>query len=134
MYLCICMNRIVALYMIILYTTFTTGMAVNIHYCAGRVSSVKIDASADKDACGLCSKAKKSGCCHDETKFFKVDDAHSIAVINDVPGAPVSIATVNYSIQKDVTENISSKNILKNHSPPALSPPDIFTRNCVFRI
>lgn len=127
------MNRIVAIYLIILYTAFTTGMAVDIHYCAGRISSVTFEKQNDKDGCGKCIKEKK-GCCHDEVKFFKIDDAHSVAVVNDVPSTPIFTIAFNYFYQHDLLSNILENSILENHSPPSLSPPDIFTRNCVFRI
>ena len=88
----------------------------------------KVEKQNDKDGCGKCIKEKK-GCCHDEVKLFKIDDAHSVAVVNDVPSTPFFTIAFNYFYQHDLLSNI-----LENHSPPSLSPPDIFTRNCVFRI
>ena len=93
----------------------------------------KVEKQNDKDGCGKCIKEKK-GCCHDEVKFFKIDDAHSVAVVNDVPSTPIFTIAFNYFYQHDLLSNILENSILENHSPPSLSPPDIFTRNCVFRI
>lgn len=129
----LCMARIVATYLLILYTAFTTGLAIDVHYCGGKVSSVSFEKQSEKDACGKCKKAN-SHCCHNEVRFLKVNDAHSVVAVKDVPACPETLLTFN-----NLLFNISSLNgvgsvTYSEYSPPLKSPPDIFIRNCVFRI
>ena len=127
------MNRIAATYLLILYTAFTTGMSVDIHYCGGKISSITFDKETNKDVCSKCNKEKK-GCCRDIVSFFKVDDAHSVAVATEVATAPYLIIASNYFEQLFLLQKKLYNNISKNHHPPSSSPPDINICNCVFRI
>ena len=127
------MNRIAATYLLILYTAFTTGMSVDIHYCGSKISSITFEKEANKNVCSKCNNEKK-GCCHDIDSFFKVDDAHSVAVANEIPTTPYLIIASKYFEQHQLLQKRLDNNISKNHHPPSSSPPDINICNCVFRI
>lgn len=127
------MARIAATYLLILYTAFTTGLAIDVHYCGGKVSSVSFEKISSEDACGKCKKSN-SHCCHNETKFFKVQDAHNSSVVKDVPACPEIVLTSD-NFSHNIFSNCNTGALsYTNHDPPLKSPPDIFLRNCVFRI
>ncbi|MFL5751842.1 MAG: HYC_CC_PP family protein [Bacteroidia bacterium] len=72
------MKRITLIFILFFYLFSTTGIAVNIHYCGGRVSSVDFILKA-KDSCPCGSKKVKKSCCKDKKHFFKVKDSHKVA-------------------------------------------------------
>lgn len=127
------MARIVSAYLLILYTAFTTGLVVDVHYCAGKISSITFETTRDKDGCGKCETKKKS-CCHDDLKILKVNDSHSAAFASSVPECPQTILQDNFYFANVLMNDNLPQTEKANHSPPLKTPPDIFTRNCVFRI
>ena len=129
------MNRIVAFILIIIYVTFTSGLLVNVHYCMGKVASVRIESTAAADACNACEQRATMSCCNDHLTVLKVNDAH-IGVVNESSMASVasillSVFTSNLFADSNI---ISDDIILSNISPPPRNAPEIFLRNCNFRI
>lgn len=125
------MKRIVVSILALLYFGITTGLAVNIQYCMGKISEIKIDHNSD-DAC-KCGSKTKMPCCGHEQKFLKVSDEHQL-VDNEINLHTPQIQLHSYNDlnltawqQGIATANASA------HAPP-LSPPDICIKNCVFRI
>jgi len=55
---------------IALYLITSTGLMVNVHYCCGEVKDISL--ATPKSCCGKSGESK--GCCHNETKYFKVKD------------------------------------------------------------
>lgn len=129
------MNRIVAFILIIIYVTFTSGLLVNVHYCMGKVASVKIENAATDDACNACEQKAVMSCCNDHLTVLKVNDAH-LGVVNE--SSLVSVASILLSVFPSnlfsVSNIISDDIILSNISPPPRNTPEIFLRNCNFRI
>jgi len=118
----------------LMYMTVSSGIAMEIHYCMGKRAGIEFYGS-DSDKCGRCGMTeKKTGCCHDEHKFYKLSDDHKnvsntisfsagdIAISNDVP-------LFNWTAPADVT--IAAVN---NHSPPDYTGPSTCIMNCVFRL
>ncbi len=118
----------------ILYMTVSSGIAMEIHYCMGKKAGVEFyGSSADK--CGKCGmKDTKTGCCHDEHKFYKLSDSHK-TVSNDLSLGPNETVLVNDNYLRDwqVPADISLTAI-NNHSPPHPTGHSACILNCVFRI
>ncbi len=116
----------------LLYVTTSSGVVLNVHYCMGKISDVKVDFTKSVCECGIPKKDKS--CCTSEYKIIKLEDVHksSLAVTSiDLPVAeiplPLSlIDNIHFSEQHDV------KTILPG--PPLLSSPDIHILNAVFKI
>jgi len=90
--------------------------------------------STDKcDKCGMTDK-KTSGCCHDEYKFYKLNDSYKI-VSNEFNFTTNEIAVVNDHELYDwkMPESITLT-ALNNHSPPDHTGPSACVLNCVFRL
>ncbi|MFN4007492.1 MAG: HYC_CC_PP family protein [Chitinophagaceae bacterium] len=75
------------------YLSVTSGLAVQLHYCMGKLANVSIAASEEKQ-CGKCVLAKKkkpAKCCKQHVKLAKLQSDHKhadnvtdIALINAV--------------------------------------------------
>lgn len=116
----------------LIYLTVSSGFAMTIHYCMGKVSSIDLMHNSEK--CGKCGKKTDGCCCKDEFKIYKLNDSHKL-VSNDI-NIFASVAIIdNYKSIFDsilpATEIISFYN---NHSPPASQGISLCILNSVFRI
>ena len=118
----------------ILYMGVSSGIAMEIHYCMGKKAGMELYGSST-DKCGKCGMTeKKTGCCHDEYKFYKLNDSYK-TVSNDINFAADQIAIVNDHELYDwkMPERIALT-ALNNHSPPGPTGPSACVLNCVFRL
>lgn len=128
------MKRLAATLLALIYFSVSSGMVMNMHYCMGKLSSVKLAVlPAAKCACG--KKSEKKSCCRTEVKLVKVEDAQQKAVVADVSfelsiAAPVT--GLNFLHTSFYSGDISV--ISHAHAPPLLSEQDTYLQNCVFRI
>ena len=118
----------------IIYMAVSSGIAMEIHYCMGQKAGVEFYGSSS-DRCGKCGmKDTKTGCCHDEHKFYKLNDSHKTAS-NDINFAADEIVLaggqVVYDWQLPVSVSLAAIN---NHSPPGSTEPSACIMNCVFRL
>ena len=77
----------------IVYMAVSSGIAMEIHYCMGEKAGVEFYGSGS-DKCGKCGMKDTKGCCHDEHKFYKLNDSHK-TVSNDINFTPGEIAIVS---------------------------------------
>jgi hypothetical protein len=133
--LLIIMKRITIILFAFFYLTVTSGIAVNIHYCGGKIKTVSIFAKGDteKGCCG--SKKKSKGCCKDKKSFHKVKDNHkssNCVVLKhnnfNLYQAPVPVQ-INYSFVKDVEQFV-----LNYHAPPVIYDNPLYLKNRVLLI
>jgi hypothetical protein len=118
----------------IIYMAVSSGIAVELHYCMGSKAGMELFGSTT-DKCGKCGMTeKKTGCCHDEFKFYKLNDSYK-NVSNDISFTAPEFAVINeyplYNWQMPLNTVPASVN---NHSPPGYAAPDVCVMNCVFRI
>jgi hypothetical protein len=118
----------------IVYMAVSSGIAVELHYCMGSKAGMEIFGSSD-EKCGKCGMTEKNtGCCHDEFKFYKIEDSHK-TVSNDISFTAPEFAVINdyniYNWQMPLSTTLAAVN---NHSPPDYTKPDVCIMNCVFRI
>ena len=115
--------------------TVSSGIAMEIHYCMGERAGADLYSSGS-DKCGRCGmkEQNKKGCCHDDHKFYKLDDSHKKAA-NDIsfnigeivlqPGIPVYV----WSLPAD-----RAVATIHNNSPPGFIKPPARILHGVFRI
>lgn len=118
-----------------LYMTMSSGFAMQIHYCMGKKAGVDFYAE-ENDKCGKCGmKEKKAGCCSNDYKFYKLEDAHK-----NVSGEyPVFISTAlylnNYQAFVSFPTHFFKCKVNQSNSPPGTSSDvPIIIMNCNFRI
>lgn len=118
----------------IIYMAVSSGIAMEIHYCMGKKAGVEFYGSSS-DRCGKCGmKDTKTGCCHDEHKFYKLNDSHKTAS-NDINFAADEIVLAGGQVVYDWQLPVSiSLAAINNHSPPDNTDPSACIMNCVFRL
>ena len=116
------------------YMAVSSGIALQLHYCMGDKAGMELYGSGN-DKCGKCGMSeKKSGCCHDEFKFYKINDSHK-TVSNDIDFTATSFAVVNnYSLFNWQMPGNTAFSAVNNHSPPDYTGPSDCIMNCVFRL
>ena len=117
------------------YLISVIGVAMSMHFCSGKLSSVKIAATATCGACKGSKKAKEGhDCCKSTSVDAKIKDSHE-------PGFKVQLPK-DFSVQlflvKEVFESVTalSTKIFShafNKAPPLSSILSLHLYNCVFR-
>ena len=133
-YLCKAMKRSTVAILAIIYLAISSGVVVNIHYCMGKMSSVKLQAwTPDTCRCGKKMESKK-GCCKTELKLVKLEDAQKASYADFVIHTPVTPLVTELNLLQASSYAVQDISYPKEHSPPLLSEQDTYLRNCVFRI
>jgi hypothetical protein len=103
---------------------FNTGLAVSLHYCGGKVSSISIGAKSKKCACGKKKMAKS--CCKDKTATLSIDDDQYSSPINfTVPDNASLLIAQNFyrfseqAVKATVNSNSTRFYVFK-HGPPKI--------------
>lgn len=128
------MKKILASILLILYVSISSGVVINLHYCMNKLDSAKLG-MAKSDSCNRCGMPTEeaNGCCHDELKIIKIQDAQKVSQLNyDSHTLQVDLIPQSELFEQYV---ISADQVIfsENHSPP-LSKQDTYLLNCVFRI
>lgn len=126
------MKKITVAILAIIYLTVSSGVAMSIHYCMGKIASVDVMHKSDK--CDKCGMNLTEGCCKDEFKIVKLSDSHKL-ISNDIKiEAPVTfIHNSNSNFDTDLFSSCFRSGY-KNHSPSHLPGISLNILNCVFRI
>jgi hypothetical protein len=126
------MKKVTVAILAILYLAVSSGVAMNIHYCMGKFSSV--DFYSYNDKCGKCGMKKADGCCKDEFKIIKLNDTHKL-ISNNInifePVLEIDNSKSNFDSDLHYSQFRFSFNI---HSPPEPSGTSLCIMNRVFRI
>ena len=127
------MKKITIAILAILYFAMTSGFVLNIHYCRGKISSVKVDLLA-KQLCECKKKKANKACCKTEHKLVKLEDNHKASYTSFQVEAPVALIFTDYFVES--VPVYSTKNLLSysSNSPPLIPQEEIYIKNCVFRI
>jgi hypothetical protein len=128
------MKRSLVAILAIVYFVISSGVVVNIHYCMGKMSSAKLQASVSK-SCGCGKKMEsKKGCCKTEQKLVKLEDAQKASYADFAIQAPVSPLVTEFNLLQAPSYTAQDINYPQEHSPPDISKQDTYLHNCVFRI
>ena len=127
------MKKFITAIIAILYLGSSSGVAMEIHYCMGKKSSVEFYGGENK-ICGKCGMTEKKGCCHDKHQFYKLQDAHKIVTADDkIDFTPLLICS-SFPIYNWALNPIEINRIYQNHSPPYNNSLSLCIMNCVFRL
>jgi hypothetical protein len=126
------MKKTVALILAFMYLGITSGLAVNIHYCMGKIADVQLDAY--KETSCKCGNKKQMPCCNHQYEVLKVNDAHQ-QVTGDISiKTPEIILHTFDNLIALLSLPQTQQEVNIAYAPPLLSPPDIYIENCTFRI
>lgn len=128
------MKKFIVAILSFLYLGVSSGIAMEIHYCMGKKAGVDFYATGN-NKCGKCGMTdKKSGCCNDEHKFYKLNDSHK-SVSNDLSfETPVAIIPNTLPLYNCEIVNDCFKKPVNNNSPPVYTKPPVCILNCNFRL
>ncbi len=126
------MKKFLVTILAIVYLGVSSGVAMTIHYCMGKVSSVELLTHNDK--CNKCGMKSGSGCCTDEFKIVKLTDSHKL-IINEINiSAPIAIIDNSKNIFNTRFSSTVQTSSFNNHSPPLSQGISLCILNGVFRI
>ena len=109
------------------------GIAMEIHYCMGSKAGVDFYGTA-KDKCGKCGMTEKKGCCHDEYKFYKIEDAYKNVSNNISFATPEAELITSYPLFNRQIASADVTTAYTINGPPEYTGPSACIMNCVFRI
>jgi len=127
------MKKAFVLFLALTYLAMVSGLILNVHYCMGKLASVKIGHPEDVRCpdCGM----ENTGCCKDQVVVMKVDDSHSKPTLS-IHFAKIIPAPL-FRPAHDVVRHTLILNNVDSYDP---SPPERFTgrsiciRHSQFRI
>lgn len=128
------MKKFLVTILALIYLGLSSGIAMNVHYCMGKVSSMDLFHNA-KDKCSKCGmKNGTNECCKDEFKIVKLSDSHKL-IANDI-NLFSPVALINNSISIFDADNFPTLIVadLKNNSPPSPQQISLNILYGVFRI
>ncbi|MBL7698170.1 MAG: hypothetical protein JNK79_08430 [Chitinophagaceae bacterium] len=127
------MKKALVLLLAVVYITLTSGVAVNVHYCMGKITGKTYGVEADHQ-CDRCGMEKKSGCCETEHRLVKADDDH-IYTPSVAAKAPVIVAiTTAYPAFFTPVAVTPPHATPRYHAPPGIQTDDLCVLHSVFRI
>jgi hypothetical protein len=131
------MKNVLAAIIAILYISTSTGAAIHMHYCMGKLADWSLAKNTSKTCggCGMDKSSKKvNGCCTDETKFFKnnTDQKTGEATLL-VQREVVSIIPVSFFELPAINVSLVSLEFPVSHAPPNCTIP-LFILNRTFLI
>ncbi len=83
------MKKVFAFFMPCLLVVSTMGIAINKHYCGGKLAGVSLYVAA---TCG-CNSAMSAKCCSQEQEFYQLDEDYSLVAF-DYPFETDQVAVV----------------------------------------
>lgn len=129
------MKKVLTIVIAFLYLAVSSGLVVEIHYCMGKKVGSTISVTEKEthfcDKCGMDSQS--NGCCHNDLKFYKLQDSHKQVSAYYIINAPVAILPSYDTFNAAVATVTNHKTVLCN-SPPNSGQPSLCVLNCVFRI
>ena len=129
------MKKFVATIFLFIYFIGTSGATIRLHYCMDKLQGWSLT-SKERSKCDKCGmdKQKQKGCCHDESKFVKLDKDHK-ATFNDFDFTKVQIA--GHNIPASIGALYAFNPVIAlpvNNAPPIERQVPTYLFNSVFRI
>ena len=128
------MKKVLAIFIAVLYLAVSSGIALEIHHCMGKVMDFSLVHSGSYK-CGKCGMPKGSNeCCKDELKFVKLQDFHKLIDAGYKIAVPEAILVNTHYLANYNAISVVQVKDCNNNSPPQYSPSSLCILNCVFRI
>jgi hypothetical protein len=130
-------KKILILIVAMLYLTVSSGLAMNIHYCMGKISSVTFGHKKDHSdgTCGKCGMDKtENHCCSDETQFIKLTDSQQSTKLPELLQSVSLIAPVVFASMQIPVQGTTVEPYTDYFSPPPPTLNKVYLAVSVFRI
>lgn len=138
-YLIESMKRILSITLLLVYTTLSCGVALQLHYCGGKLASIDFFASDNENVCSCGSKPMKKGCCKDKDIHiqFKAEQKISTVCAFNFENSGKDFILIPFIVQSLFINSFTSmhKGAIAHSPPPLLSESvPTYLLNRVFRI
>lgn len=129
------MKKALTLTLALVYLSTSSGMVANVQYCFNKIFSVQINGFGDNSCC-CTGAAKKAGCCSDEIKLVKLQESNRAAFTDYIIENSTERVSAPLSLIDSSPVTSTGRELIQiaDSSPPVISAPPIFIRNCIFRI
>lgn len=129
------MKKAVIFIVALMYLGISSGATLHLHYCMGMLVNMGLT-TQNQDACGKCgmTKKEKKGCCQDEQKQLKTDQAQKTQAhfSFDYFSQPVLMPS-EFLISEPPFSSITEENPTGN-APPRPEVVGLYIQNCSFLI
>lgn len=130
-------KKVLILIISMLYLTVSSGLAMNIHYCMGKISSVTFGHEKDHNdgECSKCGMNKtENHCCTDETQFVKLTDSQQTTNLPElIKSVSITVPVIDISLQlPEQGQTVEPYTNYFSPPPPALNK--VYLAVNVFRI
>jgi len=128
------MKKVFLAILTMLYMTVASGIGVEIHYCMGKRAGVELYGPSPDTKCNKCGmKDKKTGCCHDQHKFYKLSDSHkNVTNTISLAGAGISVVSLGTIFQSRPPARAATYE-QNDYSPPYDPGPSPIILHMTFR-
>jgi hypothetical protein len=130
-------KKILILIVAMLYLTVSSGLAMNIHYCMGKISSVTFGHEKDHNdgTCNKCGMSKtENHCCSDETQFIKLTDSQQTTKLPELlQSFSITIPENDVALQMP-QQGLTVEPYTDYFSPPPPTLNKVYLAVNVFRI
>lgn len=128
------MKKFLLITLTLLYIGVSSGIALNLHYCMGKLADVELGQASACASCG--KKSQPSGCCSSETQLIKLSVDQNVHLTTATDLTPVTIkllAGLFYEfLAPDATEIITP--LATNESPHGWTTLPLFIHHCTYLI
>lgn len=110
------MKKIFAFFLVVIYFIVSTGFVVNVHYCMGKLSSIKIEQPAKK----CCCKKPHKNCCKTEQQLVKLstNSKYVDTWISEKINFEVADLPQTFLFSSSINSFPKSTNLFYNYPPP----------------
>ncbi|MHA4807516.1 HYC_CC_PP family protein [Flavitalea flava] len=129
------MKKFLAILLIMVYGTASSGATIHLHYCMGKFACFGLSAEK-KETCYQCGMNKgNNDCCKDVKKTFKtLKDYNSPGFSFNLAKQASPVLQTDWAfIRQDLYSSNDRLTIFAN-GPPESIPIPLYTRFCNFRI
>jgi len=126
------MKKAVILIFAFFYLMMSSGFAINLHYCGGKLKNISLIDNNDKGCCG--SKKKSRSCCKNHSLVYKVKTNNTPSSI--ITPSPIINTLLQGILPHLFNFSIANEPVLTSYyfEPPVLYEAPIYLRNRVLLI
>ena len=127
------MKKILAIFLLLIYTSSAFGIAVDYHYCDGQLTHVSLLNFSDHNSCKCNSSDMPQGCCKDKMLYLKGNDHKTSSTIysTSISGFVIDLPLTNSTLLSK--ELFVAPDLTFDYVKQKFSQP-LFLLNGVFRI
>ncbi len=127
------MKKSSIIFLCVFYLFVSSGLAMNFHFCGGKLKNISFFQDNEKGCCG--TKKKSMGCCKNHSLVYKIKDKHNPVTIIKTPQISFQLIFVTSHQLTFNTETKDKETISSSHfKPPVFYDNPIYLKHRVFII